>query len=305
MNVILVSDRMSKAVTLGPSHLAVLGVLAALAVLGLLSAASWGTYEMTRRLGWHMPSLPSLPGTPVAQQRQIDALAVKLGQMQAQMVRLDGLTRQVAGKTGIDAKPFQSTVKAPQGGARPLAGEHSISYAELLALVQATDHSIEAALDQYGLFEAVMTQQKLNTWQTPTSLPMPSSLRSSQFGWRIDPFNGRQTFHEGIDFLGDVGTPIRAAAGGRVVTAEYHSEYGNMVEVDHGNGISSRYAHASKLLVTSGQMLKAGDKLALLGSTGRSTGPHLHFEIRYKGVPQNPAYFVGFSGASRVVADNR
>lgn len=297
MNIILVSNRLSKAVTLSSRHLWVVGLLGLLALLGLLTAASWATYTVTRQLGWNMPAIPALPGTPVAQQRQLDVLAVKLGQMQAQLLRLDGMTRQVANKTGIDPRPYQSRESAPQGGADSTRfPSTALNYQQLDAAIAATDRQIETTIDQYGLMDAVLTQQKLNRWQAPANLPTASGAHSSLFGWRIDPFTGRQSFHEGVDFVGDVGTPILAAAGGTVITAEFHPQYGNMVEIDHGNGITSRYAHATKLLVSAGDVVKAGDKVSLLGSTGRSTGPHLHFEIRYKGVPQNPLYFVSIAG---------
>ncbi|MBV8466251.1 MAG: M23 family metallopeptidase [Burkholderiales bacterium] len=303
MNIILVSNRLSKAVTIGPGHLWVLAGFCGLALIGLLTLASWATYSLTRTLG---VTLPTLPGTPAAQQRQIDLLAVRLGQMQAQMVRLDGLTRSVAGKTGIDAKPFLSTAQAPQGGNVSDIPSRAMRLKDLQAMVDSSDRHLADTIDQYDAIDAILTQQKLNTWHPPANLPTSTGLRSSLYGWRIDPFNGRQSFHEGVDFVGDIGTPIYAAAGGTVVRAEHHPEYGNMVEIDHGNGITSRYAHASALLVQEGDAVKTGQKIALLGSTGRSTGPHLHFEIRYKGVPQNPIYFLHLDakpGRETVAAD--
>lgn len=298
MNIILVSNRLSKAVTLGPRHLWVVGVFCFLALLGSLTLVSWATYNLTRPFGL---SLPTLPGTPVAQQRQIDLLAVRLGQMQAQLMRLDGLTRRVADRTGIDPKPFESKLAAPQGGAISSLPERVMKLDELQRLVSGADQKVEDAINQYDLFDTILTQRKLNTFQSPANLPTAAGLRSSVFGWRIDPFTGRQSFHEGIDFVGDVGTPIYAAAGGTVAKAEYHSEYGNMVEIEHGNGISSRYAHTSQMLVKEGEQVKTGQKIALLGGTGRSTGPHLHFEIRYKGVPQNPLYFLQLAAKPKAI----
>jgi murein DD-endopeptidase MepM/ murein hydrolase activator NlpD len=289
MNIILVSNRLSKAITLGPRHVGLLLVFCGLALLGLLTAASWATYTFTRSFGI---TLPSLPGTPVAQQKQIDLLAVRLGQMQAQMVRLDGLTKRVADKTGIDPKPFLSSTSAPQGGATPALPTRAVSLKGLQSLMNQTDHQIELALDEFGVVDTILTEQRQKAWQLPANLPTSSGLRSSLYGWRIDPFTGRQSFHEGLDFIGDIGTPIYAAAGGRVLRAERHPEYGNMVEIDHGNGITSRYAHASALMVQEGDIVKSGQKIALLGNSGRSTGPHMHFEIRYKGVAQNPLYFL-------------
>lgn len=114
----------------------------------------------------------------------------------------------------------------------------------------------------------------------------------SGFGWRIDPFNGRGAMHEGVDFAAPVGTPILAAAGGIVITAEAHPQYGNMVELDHGNGLVTRYAHASRLTAKVGELVKRGQKVAEVGSTGHSTGPHLHFEVREHGIAKNPSNFL-------------
>jgi murein DD-endopeptidase MepM/ murein hydrolase activator NlpD len=123
-------------------------------------------------------------------------------------------------------------------------------------------------------------------------MPVTTKWYSSGFGVRIDPFTGRSVFHEGVDFTAAMGTPIVAAAGGVVVYSGFHSEYGNMIDVDHGNDLVSRYAHASKRMVKVGQVVVRGQKIAEVGSTGRSTGPHLHFEVRHKGLPQNPSRFL-------------
>lgn len=291
MNIILVSNRMSRALALGPRHVGILLAVGFLTLLGLLTLASWATYNLTQRLGWNVPVIPTLPG--IAQQGQLDDLAVKLGQMQAQLLRLDSMTRQVAEKTGINPAPFQSRKEAPQGGADSTRfTTRALDYSGLVAAIDATGRQIETRLDEYGLIETLLTRQNVHRWQAPANLPVAGGVQTSLFGWRIDPFSGRQSFHEGVDFIGEVGVPIQAAAAGRVVTAEFHAQYGNMVELDHGHEVTSRYAHASRLLVAVGDTVKGGQKIALLGSTGRSTGPHLHFEIRYKGVPQNPLYFL-------------
>ena len=121
---------------------------------------------------------------------------------------------------------------------------------------------------------------------------MDGGWLSSSFGWRIDPFSGQKSFHEGLDFPSESGTPIVAAASGKVIFADVHPQYGKMVEVDHGNGLVTRYAHASRLFVKEGDFILRGQKIAAVGSTGRATGPHLHFEVRLNGVPQNPGRFL-------------
>ena len=126
----------------------------------------------------------------------------------------------------------------------------------------------------------------------PTQSPLPMANLGSVFGWRVDPLSGRSALHTGLDFPAVPGTPIYAAAGGVVVTQEFQSEYGNILEIDHGNELISRYAHASKVSVKKGDLIKRGQKIAEVGNTGRSTGPHLHFEVLVQGIPQDPQKFL-------------
>ena len=129
----------------------------------------------------------------------------------------------------------------------------------------------------------------------PSALPIQAKGIGSPFGRRVDPIAGVGAMHEGIDFVADVGTPVAASAGGVVKEAVHHPEYGNLIELDHGNGFSTRYAHLSKILVRPGQMINRGQEIALSGNTGRSTGPHLHFEVRYQGAAQNPAKYLNLA----------
>ena len=130
----------------------------------------------------------------------------------------------------------------------------------------------------------------------PSVLPIEGSWYSSNYGWRIDPISGVRAFHEGMDFMAETGTPVRGAAGGMVVYSDLHSQYGNMVEIDHGNGLVSRYAHLSKRLVKNGDVVMSGSTIGAVGTTGRSTGPHLHFEVRQNGAPLNPVQFLRLPG---------
>ena len=152
--------------------------------------------------------------------------------------------------------------------------------------------------DKLVTLENVLMQAQLSKRMFPSVAPVHSGWMSSNFGWRIDPFTGKEAMHEGVDFVVPVGTPVYASAGGIVSYAALNLDgYGKMVEIDHGNGIVTRYAHNSKLLVKVGQMVKRGQEISLSGDTGRSTGPHLHFEVRYKGVAQNPVRFLKKSSA--------
>jgi lysostaphin len=123
-------------------------------------------------------------------------------------------------------------------------------------------------------------------------MPVSAPFNASGFGRRIDPFSGQWAMHEGIDFLADIGSPVVAAAGGIVQFAGFHPQYGYMIDIDHGNDLVTRYAHLSKLFVKEGDVVQRARRIALSGNTGRSTGPHLHFEVRFRGTAQNPAKFV-------------
>lgn len=282
MNIILVSNRLDKAISLGQRELIALGLILTL----LIGAAAFGL-GMLFAPNRVEPLLRLMPGQH-ARQTEIDALAVQVGELQAKLTRLDGLATRVGDKTGIDIKPFLSDKPAPQGGLEQPGKSFSLSGLE--ALLGTTDGKMSALIDQLTLAEAVLLAPQSDF--LPRHSPMVIAPQSSSFGWRVDPFTGAQVFHEGVDYQGDTGTPVAAAATGKVVYAAYHPQYGNMIELDHGNALTSRYAHASRLMVKVGDTVKAGDTVALLGSTGRSTGPHLHFEIRYRGVAQNPLRFI-------------
>jgi murein DD-endopeptidase MepM/ murein hydrolase activator NlpD len=138
----------------------------------------------------------------------------------------------------------------------------------------------------------MLLQNQLSSKSLLSIAPLSDGLYTSNFGWRIDPFTGQNAMHEGVDFMAPEGTVVRASASGVVAFSDRHPQYGNMIELDHGNDIVTRYAHASRLLVKVGQVVRRGEKIALVGSTGRSTGNHLHFEVRYKGIAQNPVRFL-------------
>ena len=163
---------------------------------------------------------------------------------------------------------------------------------ELQTTLQELDEVASARTDLMTVLESRLFEQKIKKMMIPTQAPVPSANLGSMFGWRIDPITGRSALHTGLDFPATPGTAIFAAAGGVVVTQEFQSEYGNMIEIDHGNDLISRYAHTSKVGVKKGDLIKRGQKIAEVCSTGRSTGPHLHFEVLVQGVPQDPQKFL-------------
>jgi murein DD-endopeptidase MepM/ murein hydrolase activator NlpD len=227
-------------------------------------------------------------------QAHLNAMAMRLGELQAQMLRMENIGDRLAKTAGLKPQELPSLEpgKAPgRGGAESTMPARNLSLGEFSALVEALKQQMDARTDQLSVLEALLVHDSANRKFLPTLLPV-DSWYSSNFGWRIDPFTGQNSMHEGIDFPAEVGTPIVAAASGKVIYAEWHPAYGKMVEIDHGNGLVSRYAHTSSMLVKEGDLVVRGQKIATVGSTGRSTGPHLHFEVRLNGVPQNPARFL-------------
>ncbi|CAM8667999.1 Peptidase M23 [Comamonadaceae bacterium] len=233
----------------------------------------------------------------------IEVLARRLGEMQAKMLQLESLGERVSGLAGIN--PADIAMKPGQGGA--LVSGRDLTMEELDATLSALDLMANQRTDVMTVIESRLFEQKIKKMMVPTQTPVLDANLGSTFGWRIDPITGRSALHTGLDFPATPGTPIYAAAGGMVVTQEFHSQYGNMLEVDHGNNLITRYAHASRLLAKKGDLIKRGQKIAEVGNTGRSTGPHLHFEVLVQGVPQDPQKFLnaGKSIAAPQVAGSK
>lgn len=218
----------------------------------------------------------------------IDVMARKLGEMQAKVLQLESLGERVSGLAGVS--PADIKIKPGQGGA--LVSGRELSMAELQATLTDLDRLTNQRTDVMTVIESRLFEQKIKKMMVPTQAPIPSANLGSIFGWRIDPITGQSALHTGLDFAAETGTSIFSAAGGVVVTQEYHFQYGNMIEIDHGNGLISRYAHSSKVFVKKGDLIKRGQKIAEVGTTGRSTGPHLHFEVLVQGIPQDPQKFL-------------
>ena len=300
MHIILVSDRLATArtVTITVRHLALAVAGFILLVLTVSSLFSYVTVRHAAEI--RLPFLQTLLVSMREQETQktqeflrenLSAMAVRLGQMQAQLMRLDTLGERLGQISGIKAQEARPAEKPGQGG--PLIEPTKpLTPADLQRQLDILSKQVESKGDYLGLIESELMDERVKKNLLPTTLPVATNWNASGFGWRIDPFTGEQALHEGVDFQADVGTPIVAAAGGIVVTAEHHPQYGNMVEIDHGNDLVTRYGHASKLFVKSGQLIKRGQKIAEVGTTGRSTGPHLHFEVRFKGIAQNPNRFL-------------
>jgi murein DD-endopeptidase MepM/ murein hydrolase activator NlpD len=301
MDIILVSSRFAKTRTIRLSALN-MALISLLALATLVIAAIVVQYPLARLdRGLLSDGLRSWLASAQTQEQQkqqaymresLDSMAIRLGQMQAEMQRLDALGVRLAKVSGFKPSEFSFDKPPAQGGPYLPAPERDISLETMNRQMASLSLSMDDRNDKLLALETMMMQDRSNAWLIPSVSPVKSSWFSSNFGWRIDPFTGKEAMHEGVDFVVPTGTPVYAAAGGVVEYAGPHPQFGNLVEIDHGNGVVTRYAHNSKVLVKVGQMVKRGEKISLSGSTGRATGPHMHFEVRFKGVAQNPARFL-------------
>jgi murein DD-endopeptidase MepM/ murein hydrolase activator NlpD len=221
----------------------------------------------------------------------LDVMARRLGEMQAQLVQLESLGERVSSLAGV--KPPDSPIKSGQGGVE-IRG-HALTLDELQLTMNDLERLTHQRTDLLTVLESRLFERKMQNLRIPTQRPVTEGDVGSSFGWRMDPISGRSALHTGLDFPAPVTAPILAAAGGVVVTQEFHPEYGNMVEIDHGNELVTRYAHVSKVWVKVGDLIKRGQKIAEVGTSGRSTGSHLHFEVLVQGIPQDPQKFLNQS----------
>ena len=167
-----------------------------------------------------------------------------------------------------------------------------LSAVELQREIDRLAQEVDARTEELTVLESHFLEKRVKERLMPTTLPVKAAYLGSPFGVRSDPIAGLRALHEGIDFNAEPGTPVIAAADGVVLSAAYHNDFGNMVEIDHGEGLTTRYAHLSRMGVKPGALIKRGELLGAVGNTGRSTGPHLHFEVRMLGIAQNPAQFL-------------
>ncbi len=224
-------------------------------------------------------------------QRSLDALAVKLGQLQAQSTRLNALGERLVRAGKLDDGEFNFGQPPAMGGVEDATGTAYALPAGLEGSIKQLASKFDAQQAQLSALQSLLLDARIESNLKPTGMPVQGYI-SSYFGVRPDPFDGQQERHTGIDIATPYGTPVHTVAEGMVTFAGVRRGYGNVVEIDHGNGYMTRYAHNSKLDVRAGQHVQVGDVIAQAGSTGRSTGSHVHFEVWYDGHVVNPLAFV-------------
>ena len=305
MNIILVTSRLptAKAIAIGRHHIIggcifLAGTVLALAALLNYAAMKYAVQTRNAVVKSYLSTAvqEETARTEAYLRDNLDVMATRLGEMQAQILRLDALGDRVARLAGFKPQEFMLEQAPGRGGALPQLPQEPLSFGELARRLDFVSRQVGDRSERLGMLDSLLTQDRARKQLLPSVLPIHGGAYNSNFGWRLDPFNGMQSFHEGIDFIADIGAPVVAAAAGVVTASEFHPQYGNMVEIDHGGGLVTRYAHCSTRLARVGDVVMKGAKIAEVGSTGRATGPHLHFEVRHHGVPQDPARFLRLSG---------
>ena len=309
MNIILVSDSLAKSRSISLSQaqlvLIALGILAA----GFLLAMATYMVTMTFAVDLRNPYLrklltalhqDELKRTEAETRENLNALAVKVGELQARILRLDAFGERLAKAAGIKPAEFRFDEKPGQGGPAPVVSRE-LTVAEFQQMLAELSRVLDDRSDKLGVLDSFLMDDRLARKTIPTTLPVAMGYYSSNYGYRLDPITGRNTFHTGVDLIAPPGTPVLAAAGGVVAAASYVPEYGNIVDIDHDNGLTTRYAHLLRSSVKVGDVVMKGQAIAQVGSTGRSTGPHLHFEVREKGIPLNPNKFLSMGKGDQLI----
>jgi len=222
----------------------------------------------------------------------LNALALRLGQMQAHVIRLDALGQRLTRMAGLDDGEFDFNNPPAQGGPENTSAVQSLQVPDFVALMDNVSQQLEDRSNQLTVLESMLLNRNLQAEVIPAGRPVNSGWISSTFGMRTDPFTGRLEHHNGIDFAGKEGSDVLAVASGVVTWAGPRFGYGNLVEINHGKGYVTRYGHNEEVLVKVGDTVKKGQILSHMGSTGRSTGPHVHFEVLRNGRAVDPAKYV-------------
>lgn len=225
-------------------------------------------------------------------QERLDALATRVGQMNAHVIRLDALGRRLTEMANLDKGEFNFDSPPAVGGPEGLVEGAVATAPDLTAMLDDLTRQIKDRERQLSVLESMLSTRNLSRQIVPGGRPVTQGWISSYFGHRTDPFTGRKAFHRGVDFAGPAGAQVVAVASGVVTYTKERFGYGKTVEINHGNGYVTRYAHNQRVLVTVGETVKKGQPIALIGSTGRSTGPHLHFEVLKQGRAVDPMSFV-------------
>ncbi|HVQ34217.1 MAG TPA: peptidoglycan DD-metalloendopeptidase family protein [Lysobacter sp.] len=287
-------DRLSDTAASRPGVAASI-LLSAGLVLGLGASVGFASARNAQLQAKVDQQATDLAAARSSSQREINALAARLGELQAQANRLNALGERLTRAGQLQDGEFDFEQPVPTGGPGPV---RDMPRDELQRELTSLEREYSASGQQLTVMESLLFNRELDRNSVPSRDPIANSYITSGFGGRADPIVGGHQFHKGIDFKAKVGDPVLAVADGVVSFAGVRSGYGNVVEIDHGNGYVTRYAHNSRLLGRVGDLVRAGSQIAKAGSTGRSTGAHVHFEVWENGRVVNPRKFLGANGSA-------
>ncbi len=275
-------------------------VLASTFALGFVAADRFGSGRPAEQFaelrGQLTQQRADLDGVQRQAHDDLNALAVRLGQLDAQVIRLDALGDRLTRMAGLTKGEFDFGAPVAAGGPEVLAGDGSVPPLDFVRSVDVLAEQLADREKQLAVLENILMSKNLLQQVRPSGRPVREGYLSSYFGIRSDPFTGHRAAHYGVDYAGDIGDDILATASGVVTFAGPRLGYGLLVEVNHGDGIITRYAHLSESLVAPGDVVKKAQVIARMGSSGRSTGPHVHFEVLREGKLVNPLTYIQSEG---------
>jgi murein DD-endopeptidase MepM/ murein hydrolase activator NlpD len=299
MNIIFIGKRGGRTKTIKLGNRAVASLL--LMVLGLVPGLFLGGYHLMQQdegaqaevlVGaWQKEMETQREEVATARQKvdeDMDALAMRLGALQAKVIRLDALGERLTEIADLDKGEFDFSTQPAVGGPENPKAVDSIAVPDFVQSLDSLSRQLDNRSEQLALLETMLMNRSLQEEVRPAGRPINRGWISSYYGMRTDPFTGRREFHKGMDFAGKEGSDVVAVGAGVVTWAGDRYGYGKLVEVNHGNGYATRYGHNKEVLVSVGDTVKKGQTLGHMGSTGRSTGPHVHLEVLYKGKPVDP-----------------
>jgi murein DD-endopeptidase MepM/ murein hydrolase activator NlpD len=301
VNLIFFSKRLGKARHLNLSHpltltllsIAVLSVLTGVFALGFKAGVQGATNGTAGQSAYVARQKAELAQLRVHLQEGIDGLALKMGLLDAHLIRLNALGKRLTQMANLSSREFDFDHDPPVGGPEPGSSGRGVDVPDLSLMINQFDRSLDFRTSQFTALENVLLGRQLSAEIRPSGKPVMAGYISSYFGERMDPFNGEEAFHKGLDFASGAGADVLAVAQGVVTWAGPREGYGIMIEINHGNGYVTRYAHNSRVAVVVGDTVERGQAIAVVGSTGRSTGPHVHFEVLKDGRQIDPMAFIG------------
>lgn len=306
MNIILVSNAKQHSfnIVLRPLTLCLIALLLAVSGFGVFYSgydlARQGSENIIDTARRHTVSIwqselegqkSTLQDLQLSTEKSLNAMAGRLSMLQGHVMRLDALGSRLA--TMADLEDIEFGVENPPGMGGPLpSDEAQVRLPDLLNTFNQLEYVLEDRSEKLAAMESMLINRALQEQTSPGGNPSLGGYLSSLFGYRTDPMSGRREFHEGLDFAGKVGTPVVAVAAGLVTWSGPHHGYGNLIEISHGSGYVTRYAHNNKNLVNLGEKVEKGEVIATMGSTGRSTGTHVHFEVIRNGKHVDPKKYL-------------